>query len=268
MALQEDEFDDYVDYVEDEPAPAGGSRRLLIIVLSVGCVALAISNVVLAMRVTQLRRAPAVERSPSPEEAATAPTPTTPMTESAAAEPPLTAPSVAAPPSSQASSPAAAAMPPSSTAAPSSSDVPPAPERTVVARKPSAAKKIAPRRETSEPPAASVTTPAPAEPATRPRREVAAPAPERAPSPDLPARRSPREEARVAAVTRATERIAPAPPISERATPERATATWMVQEYGRADAERRARAVADFYGAHSPDGVYWRHVLAEIAGRP
>jgi len=81
----------------------------------------------------------------------------------------------------------------------------------------------------------------------------------------------------VAAVTRPTERTAPAPAIPERATPERAipdratperaTATWMVQEYGRADAEHRARAVADFYGAHSPDGAYWRRVLAEIAGR-
>jgi hypothetical protein len=64
----------------------------------------------------------------------------------------------------------------------------------------------------------------------------------------------------VAAVTRATDRIA-----SGTATPERATATWMVQEYGRVDAERRARAVADFYGAHSPDGAYWRRVLGEIA---
>ena len=79
------------------------------------------------------------------------------------------------------------------------------------------------------------------------------------------------------AVTRPTERTAPAPSTPERAaperamaergTPERATATWMVQEYGRADAEHRARPVADFYGAHSPDGAYWRRVLAEIAGR-
>jgi hypothetical protein len=38
----------------------------------------------------------------------------------------------------------------------------------------------------------------------------------------------------------------------------------MVQEYGRADAERRARAVANFYGTQSPDGAYWRRVLAEI----
>jgi hypothetical protein len=73
-------------------------------------------------------------------------------------------------------------------------------------------------------------------------------------------RRGPREQAGVAWVTRATARIASAP-----VTPERATATWMVQEYGRAEAESRARAVADFYGAQSPDGAYWRRVLAEIA---
>jgi hypothetical protein len=40
-----------------------------------------------------------------------------------------------------------------------------------------------------------------------------------------------------------------------------------VQEYGRVDAETRARAVAEFYGAHSPDGAYWRRVLAEITRR-
>jgi hypothetical protein len=38
----------------------------------------------------------------------------------------------------------------------------------------------------------------------------------------------------------------------------------MVQEYGRPDAETRARAVADFYDAQSPEGAYWRRVLGEI----
>jgi hypothetical protein len=42
------------------------------------------------------------------------------------------------------------------------------------------------------------------------------------------------------------------------------TASWMVQEHGRHVAEARARAVADFYDAHSPEGVYWRRVLGEI----
>ena len=78
----------------------------------------------------------------------------------------------------------------------------------------------------------------------------------------------------MAAVTRTTERsepgmvtpVSPVSPVSP-ATPERATATWMVQEYGRADAESRARAVADFYGSHSPDGAYWRRVLGEISRR-
>jgi len=261
MAYRDDEFED--DYVDDEPAPAGGGHRLLIIVLSVGCLALAVSNVVLAMRVTQLRRATAVERAPARDAAATAPTPTMPTTESAAAEPPLTAPSVTAPPSSDAARPSSVAVPPTSltsprapaaappsptAASPAPPDLPRAPERAAVARKPSGATKIVPpRRETSEPnpPAASIATPAP----------------------ELPPRGAPREEARVAAVTRAAERIAPTPSVPERSTRERATATWMVQEYGQADAEQRARAVADFYGAHSPDGAYWRRVLAEIAGR-
>ena len=47
-----------------------------------------------------------------------------------------------------------------------------------------------------------------------------------------------------------------------------ATAVWMVQEYGRAVAESRARSAAEFYGAHSADGAYWRRVLAEITASP
>jgi len=249
MTHEDDELDD--EYVEDESPPARGTQRLLIIILGVGCLALAISNVVLAMRVTQLRRAAAVERPAAlPEAAATAPTPTAPTTESAGVEPPLTAPS-AAPPSSAAAPPSSVAVPPSSSTRESPApDLPPSPERPAVARKPSAATKVAPpRRETSEPPA--------------PAASIAPPAP----APELPPRGKAHEQARVAAVTRATERIAPTPSIPERATRERATATWMVQEYGRTDAEHRARAVADFYGAHSPDGAYWRRVLAEIAGR-
>ncbi|HEX3177394.1 MAG TPA: hypothetical protein VHZ49_12010 [Methylomirabilota bacterium] len=45
---------------------------------------------------------------------------------------------------------------------------------------------------------------------------------------------------------------------------ERATAAWMIGEYGRADAERRAREATDFYGPQSAEGAYWRRVLAEI----
>ena len=78
--------------------------------------------------------------------------------------------------------------------------------------------------------------------------------------PELPARGKEREQARVAAATRTTERMVTTP-----TTRERATATWMAQEYGAADAERRARTVADFYGASTADGAYWRRVAAEIA---
>ena len=92
-----------------------------------------------------------------------------------------------------------------------------------------------------------------------PNAEVVAAPPPELPKVDLPPRGTPRPQARVAAVTRTTDRPAAAP-----SSPERSTAAWMVQEYGRTDAETRARAVAEFYGAHSHDGAYWRRVLAEI----
>jgi len=178
----DDEVDEFDEYVEDRPEPARGSQRLLIIILSVGCLALAVSNVVLAMRVTQLRRALVAER-------------------------PAVAPAPAADRSAETVTPPIPKAP-----------VPPAPKAEV----------------------------------------VAAPAPE-LPNLDLPPRSTPRQ-ARVAAVTRTTDRPATAP-----SSPERSTAAWMVQEYGRTDAESRARAVAEFYGAHSHDGAYWRRVLAEIS---
>jgi hypothetical protein len=92
-----------------------------------------------------------------------------------------------------------------------------------------------------------------------PKAEVVAAPTSELPKLDLPPRSTPRQ-ARVAAVTRTTDRLATTP-----SSPERATAAWMVQEYGRTDAESRARAVAEFYGAHSHDGAYWRRVLAEIS---
>jgi hypothetical protein len=56
------------DLDEDLPGPrerTGRSQRLLIIMLGVGCVALAVSNVVLATRVSQMRRAGTLERPPA-----------------------------------------------------------------------------------------------------------------------------------------------------------------------------------------------------------
>jgi cell division protein FtsN len=247
MAHRDDEFDEYV---EERPEPVRGSQRLLIIILSVGCLALAVSNVVLAMRVTQLRRALVAERpavAPAPAADRSADAPTQPAERAAVAS------------SSSVEGPAAAPAPAAEPPAPR-----PSAERRVMTQAPAADRANTAERPAEPPtPAASIAssalTPAASEPAPpTPRAAVAAPAPE-PPKLDLPPRSRPREQARVAAVTRTTDRPAAVP-----SSPERSTAAWMVQAYGRADAESRARTVAEFYGAHSSDGAYWRRVLAEI----
>lgn len=223
---REDDLEPYADDdVDDSPEAVRGSRRLLIIVLGVGCLALAISDVVLAIRVTELRRQLVAAR------AATTP--------AANAErppaPPVDTDTPALHGSAQRERPAVA--------------TPPRAERLVTDAPDAAASVASP----APSPAAPEPIPAPA-----PAAEVAPPPPAKS---QLPPRPRGAEEPRVAAVTRASPERGAAAPSSR----ERATASWMVQEYGRADAERRARAVADFYGTHSPDGTYWRRVLAEIA---
>ena len=47
--------DDFEEYVEEPDKPLSGRHRLVITILGVGCVALAVSNIVLATRVTELR---------------------------------------------------------------------------------------------------------------------------------------------------------------------------------------------------------------------
>jgi hypothetical protein len=228
-------FDDLEDDVDIEEAPERPPRRqrLLIITLSVGCVALAVSNIALATRLTQIRRA--VADRPAVRVPADTPT----ASEPAAVEP------------------AAAASIPSQTA-------------PRVSREPGMPRPTAPRVANAPEAGEAAVDPAPAStvpPAAVPEREMTAvartpdrTAPERAPA-ELPPRPVPSAEPRVAAAQRTSERATPLP-----STPERATASWMVQEYGRPDAEARARTVADFYGAHSPEGAYWRRVLGEIAG--
>jgi hypothetical protein len=202
------------------------------------------------MRVTQLRRALVAERP------AMAPAP--PVDRSAETVTPTANPAAAASVSSV-DRPAAVPAPVAERPAPA-----PSVERRAAAPAPAADRANTAERPAEAPaPAASIASsaaaPAASAPApAAPKAEVVAPSPE-PPKLDLPPRSRPREHARVAAVTRTTDRPA-APPSS----PERSTATWMVQEYGRADAESRARVVAEFYGAHSPDGAYWRRVLAEI----
>lgn len=76
---------------------------------------------------------------------------------------------------------------------------------------------------------------------------------------ELPPRAARRGPPRIAATAATAERADPAP-----STRESGTAAWMVQEYGRQEAEDRARAVVDFYEAQSPEREYWRRVLGEI----
>jgi hypothetical protein len=223
--MADHDLDEIDDDVEPSRERVPWSPRLLIVTLSVGCVALAISNIALATRVTQMRRAtvadrPAVARGPiesspaaseqaSPDPASpAASTQTAPRVSRAPDVPPPTAPRVASAPE----------------AAPAPMSIPSVPERE--------------------------TTPVAAAPeAVRPERPAA----------ELPPRSAPRGQQHIASVQRTGERVMPGP-----STPERATASWMVHEYGRVDAEARARTVADFYGAHSAEGAYWRRVLREI----
>jgi hypothetical protein len=153
-------------------------------------VALAISNIVLATRLAQLRRPATVER--------------------AAVEPAAPAASVPSPPTS----PTPPSPPPAATSAP-------APEATA---------------------------PAPATPA-RVQSEL----------PPRPMPRTAVRAERAAARAETKTEAAPAPWSRERST-----ASWMVQEYGRPDAEARARAAVDFYDTRSPEAAYWRRVLGEI----
>jgi hypothetical protein len=242
MSQPEDELDEYV---EDSPEPVRGSQRLLIIILSVGCLALAVSNVVLAIRVTQLRRTVVAERpavAPAGDRAADAVTP------------PAERNRAAVPSTSSGERPAVAPAPPAERLA----EKAPA-ERRAAAPAPAAKRPTAVERPAdSSAPAASIASSAPTAsepPPPAPKSApVAAPAPPRL---DLPPRSQP--QARVAAVARTADR-----PAAVASSPERSTAAWMIQEYGRPDAESRARAVAEFYGAQSADGAYWRRVLAEI----
>jgi type IV secretory pathway VirB10-like protein len=194
------------EYVEDAPVEReSGRRRLLLIILGVACVALAVSNLVLASRLMELRdRTAAAERAAAPREPGEAPAPGRTDTE------PASAPSASIPQAAPA------------TAAP---EVPPGPAPT---------------------PSAPVAEPAPA---------VAT-----APPADLPPRPAPRRPASGAAAS--TPRSAPG--STTAGGRERSTASWMVQEYGRAEAEARARAAAGFYDARSAERAYWGRVLGEI----
>jgi hypothetical protein len=112
-----------------------------------------------------------------------------------------------------------------------------------------------------------------------PQRAEAPPVPsEAAPPPsDLPQRpvvAAPARRIPTPQVTRtpprATQTPPPPPPAASGpapttpSMPEEATAAWMLSTYGREAAEARARAALRFYDARSPEGRYWRGVLAMI----
>jgi len=101
----------------------------------------------------------------------------------------------------------------------------------------------------------------------QPRTDAPAPRVAVAPSPELP----PRPPAAITpprrpSTGRAATSPAPPPSVAPAAptTREEATATWMLETYGRDAAEERAQAALAFYDAQSPEGRYWRRVLALI----
>ena len=61
---------------------------------------------------------------------------------------------------------------------------------------------------------------------------------------------------------------APAPEAPHETDPARRMAAWMLQTYGKAGAEERARAVAAFHDPRHPDADFWRSVLAHIQSPP
>ena len=63
--------------------------------------------------------------------------------------------------------------------------------------------------------------------------------------------------------------VAPSPPRTEPlgdSDPARRTAGWLVQTYGRLEAENRARIVAEFYSGEQR--AFWQRVLADVRQTP
>jgi len=76
-----------------------------------------------------------------------------------------------------------------------------------------------------------------------------------------PAVERPRETGEPARPERAGR---PVRPPASAADPAERTALWMIDTYGRSEAEARAQAAARFYTPEDPGGVYWSQVLAHI----
>ena len=235
--------EDFEDYIRERREQTEQTRRLLIGVLAGTCIALAVSNVALALWITSGRAKPAVEA------------PTQPNREASARAAPVAEP----PPSASIPSRAERTDPPPSVTLPKTTE----PATTAEPRAPA---ERAPR---TEAPRATQTPRADASrPTQTPRAETPPPADAPASAPDMPPRAAPpsapapRASANGAATPARTMTTTPAGPGF--AAPEEATAAWMLSTYGRADAEARARAALHFYDAKSSEGRYWRRVLSLI----
>jgi hypothetical protein len=255
------------------------TRRLLIGVLAGTCVALAAANVFLAFRLMAGRaavgdaraRSAAVTQPPAGDAGAPPARVDEPRARAGGSPGLGSAPSAASPsiPSASERAPAVT-LPKLSDSAPTEQAEPsaatPAEPRSVTPTEPRTARPTEPRGAAprAEPPRAA---PPRAEPRTaqppvdtQPRTDATAPRVANQPSLELP----PRSPA-----TNAPPAAAPAAPMTrEQATVpvarEEATATWMLETYGRDAAEERAQAALAFYDAQSPEGRYWRRVLALI----
>ena len=222
----------FEDFLRERRERAERTRHLLVSVLAVTCIALAVSNVVLAFRLASGR---ARQTAEAPARAVTG------------TEAPARPSGVTEPPRDNTTSARTATdeAPPAVTLPKTSEPVQPDAATPRAASPPSA-----------EPPARADAAP----PAVATRPSDAVDLPPRASVAPTPTRRTPSSRGTTPSPSALPAPTAAAPP----AAPEEATAAWMLTTYGRADAEARARAALDFYDPTSTEGRYWRRVLGLI----
>jgi hypothetical protein len=253
--------EDFEDFVRERREQSEQTRRMLIGVLAGTCIALAVSNVALALWITAGRARPTVE---VPTRAATR--------ETSRAAPVAESP----PPSASIPAPAERADPPPSVTLPRMTEPSAA---TAESRVPSTQADRAARADAPRAEAARTDAAARAETRTQPPPPAQAPSsardlPARATAPAATPRAAAAASARAPSTTalRMSANAAPSPARAMPTTPaglgfaapEEATAAWMLSTYGRADAEARARAAQQFYDARSAEGRYWNRVLVLI----
>ena len=234
----------FEEYLRERRERAERTQRLLIGVLAVTCIALAVSNVVLALWITSGRARPPAESA----------------TRSGKETPPRSAQSAEAPPSASVPSRSAA---PARREAPAQPDVaPPRPEGALPSVTLPKTTESAPADSRSASAPAESPSSTPTEPSARAEVPPAEQLPPRSGITSSPERReSAARTPTASAPARAGSATRPGP---GPAATEEATATWMLSTYGRDAAESRARAALQFYNAQSAEGRYWRRVLALI----